>query len=326
MAKKEIKKAVKKAAKPAPKKAAKPAPKKAAKPAVKKVVKPAAKKPAAPAKKAKPEKVKPLKKETVKPAKKQTPKPQPKEKVKDTVKAKTQSKAKEKPKEKEIAKSKSTPKGKPAKEEKNKKAAEQDDEDEIGIPEDMMLESADIPEPAEIAAPKLSNKEKQKLKQLQAKALAKVRAAQRAKEHAEMLAAAALSLKPVAKSKSGRVSYTCEYVIKSSPTILFEFVTTPSGLVQWFADRADINGEEITFNWKGSEETAAILEWVEDERVRYRWEWHEDDEFFQFRIYKNEVTMDTVLEVTDFAEEKEVNDQRRLWDSQIKLLMKAIGS
>jgi uncharacterized protein YndB with AHSA1/START domain len=321
MAKKEIKKAVKKAAKPAPKKATKPAAKKAAKTAVKKVEKPAAKKPAAPAKKAQP--VKPVKKE--KETKKQTTKNQPKEKVKETIKAKTLSKAKEKPKEKEIAKPTATKKGKPAKEEKKKKGADNDDEEEIALPEDMMLESADIPEP-DMPAPKLSNKEKQKLKQLQAKALAKVRAAQRAKEHAEMLAAAAASLKPVARSKSGRVSYTCEYVIKSSPTILFEFVTTPSGLVQWFADRADINGEEITFNWKGSEESAAILEWVEDERVRYRWEWHEDDEFFQFRIYKNDITMDTVLEVTDFAEEKEVNDQRRLWDSQIKSLMKAIGS
>jgi uncharacterized protein YndB with AHSA1/START domain len=173
--------------------------------------------------------------------------------------------------------------------------------------------------------PKMTKREKQIAKQLQAKAIAKARALERAKLEQELQKAAEASSRPVERSKSGRVSYKTEYVVKSSPTILFEFVTTPSGLVQWFADKVDINGDEITFNWKGSEDTALILEWVEDERVRYRWLWQEDDEFFQFRIYKNDITRDTVLEVIDFCDENEVEDQKRLWDSQIKRLIQAVG-
>lgn len=130
----------------------------------------------------------------------------------------------------------------------------------------------------------------------------------------------------IERSVSGRKSYKIEYTIKSSPAILFDFVTTPSGLVLWFADKVDINGDDIAFTWNGVEENAIILEWIEEYRVRYRWDWMEDDEFFQFRIYKNEVTRDTILEITDFADEKEIPDQIRLWDSQIKRLMHSIGS
>jgi uncharacterized protein YndB with AHSA1/START domain len=134
--------------------------------------------------------------------------------------------------------------------------------------------------------------------------------------------------KPVIeRSVSGRKSYKVEYTIKSSPAILFDFVTTPSGLVLWFADKVDINGDDISFYWKGAgaADNAIILEWIEEYRVRYRWEWMEEDEFFQFRIYKNEVTRDTILEITDFADEKEIPDQIRLWDSQIKRLIQSIG-
>ncbi len=134
--------------------------------------------------------------------------------------------------------------------------------------------------------------------------------------------------KPVIeRSISGRKSYKIEYTIKSSPAILFDFVTTPSGLVLWFADKVDINGDDISFSWRGAgaEDNAIILEWIEEYRVRYRWEWMEEDEFFQFRIYKNEVTRDTILEITDFADEKEIPDQIRLWDSQIKRLTQSIG-
>lgn len=129
----------------------------------------------------------------------------------------------------------------------------------------------------------------------------------------------------IEKSKAGKLSFKLEYTIKSSPAILFEFVTTPSGLVQWFADKVDINGDIITFFWNGSPDDADILEWVEEERVKYRWHWSGDDEFFQFRIYKNDITLDTILEVVDFAEPKEVPDAKRLWETQIKRLIKSIG-
>ena len=124
---------------------------------------------------------------------------------------------------------------------------------------------------------------------------------------------------------AGNKSYQLEYVIRSSPTILFNFLTTPSGLAQWFADNVDINDGVYTFTWEGFDENAKIVDSVENEFVRYQWEDGNDAEYFEFKIQKAEVTGDTILIITDFADEHDIDDQKLLWDSQVKTLLQQIG-
>ena len=54
------------------------------------------------------------------------------------------------------------------------------------------------------------------------------------------------------------------------------------------------------------------------------WE-SEKNEFLEFRIYKSEVTDDTILAITDFAEKNEVQDQTMVWNSLVDLLISRIG-
>lgn len=122
-----------------------------------------------------------------------------------------------------------------------------------------------------------------------------------------------------------KTAYQVEYVIRSSPTILYNFLTTPSGLAQWFADSVDINEPECSFVWEGYEEKATIIDAVENEFIRYKWEDSPDDEYFEFKIQKAEITGDTVLIITDFAEKNDLEDQKLLWDSQVKTLIQQIG-
>ena len=122
-----------------------------------------------------------------------------------------------------------------------------------------------------------------------------------------------------------RQQFSTEYIIRSSPTILYNFLITPSGLAQWFSETCDINEGIYSFGWSQSEENAKLLETVENELVRYTWEEGEEDEFFEFKIQKAEVSNDTVLIVTDFADEGELESQQMWWDSQIKMLMQQIG-
>jgi len=119
--------------------------------------------------------------------------------------------------------------------------------------------------------------------------------------------------------------FKMEYMFRASPNILFNFLTTPSGLSQWFAESVDTDGDTYIFTWSGSEEKAECLEKVEAELIRFQWEESDEDEYFEFKIEKSEVTGDTILFVTDFAADFELDDQRRLWDSQISDLTKRIG-
>ena len=122
-----------------------------------------------------------------------------------------------------------------------------------------------------------------------------------------------------------RVSLDLEFIFRASPTILYKFFTTPSCLIRWFCDEVDINSEEYSFFWSGSEEVATLIDDIEDERVRFQWEEGEEGEYFEFRMSKSPVTGETILEITDFCDEDEVNDQKQLWESQMKTLRQETG-
>lgn len=123
-----------------------------------------------------------------------------------------------------------------------------------------------------------------------------------------------------------RQQYVLDYVIKSSPAILYNFLATPSGLAQWFADEVEQHNDIFTFVWEGYGEQAKILGQEEDELIRFEMESGEAGEYLEFRIDKSEVTDDTILIVTDFSDEGEYDDIKRLWDSQIDTLLSRLGA
>jgi len=120
--------------------------------------------------------------------------------------------------------------------------------------------------------------------------------------------------------------YTLEYPVRCSPSILFEFLSTPAGLQEWFADRVDERDNIFFFSWNGSSQKAKVLESQEEKFIRFHWLDAPKEEYFEFSIEKSEITNQTILVVKDFAEKKEVKDQSMLWDYQVKDLFHRIGS
>ena len=125
---------------------------------------------------------------------------------------------------------------------------------------------------------------------------------------------------------SKKVLYTLEYPVRCSPGILFEFLSTPSGLQEWFADSVDERDGIFTFGWNGTEESANLLEKDQDKSIKFRWTHADKSEYFQFLIDRSEVTNQTILIVKDFAEKKDIKDQSQLWEYQVKELFHRLGS
>jgi len=119
---------------------------------------------------------------------------------------------------------------------------------------------------------------------------------------------------------------TFDYAVRSSPSILYNFLTTPEGLSQWFAEHVDNTDVEYSFFWDGSEETATLLESEEDHYVRFKMEDSEDGEFLEFKIEKSEISNDTILFITEFLEDYDIADQQIFWDTQIDQLKSRIGA
>jgi len=126
--------------------------------------------------------------------------------------------------------------------------------------------------------------------------------------------------------KMSKQLYTLEYPVRCSPSILFEFLSTPAGLQEWFADKVDERDNIFFFSWNGSSQRAEVLESQEEKFIRFHWLDAPKEEYFEFSIEKSEITNQTILVVKDFAEKKEVKDQSMLWDYQVKDLFHRIGS
>ena len=84
--------------------------------------------------------------------------------------------------------------------------------------------------------------------------------------------------------------------------------------------------EEKIVDYIAMDIKSTLEDYEEDEYVRYSWVDGEDGEFFEFHISKSEISNDTVLTITDFAEPDDIEDQEQLWESQIENLSQRIGA
>ena len=125
-----------------------------------------------------------------------------------------------------------------------------------------------------------------------------------------------------------KVKYELEIPIHASPNMLYQYISSPSSLQEWFADKVNSRGKIFTFEWDGAEEQAELITKKSEERIRFKWLESEDDEsFFEIKIQVDALTKDVSLIITDYAEdEDEVEEAKQLWENQIDELKHTIGA
>ncbi len=122
-----------------------------------------------------------------------------------------------------------------------------------------------------------------------------------------------------------KVKLQLEYIINCSPKVLYDRLSTPSGLSEWFAEDVSVQGNRYTFKWKGAEEVADIVMHKENKLIRFSWI-DEPEIYFEFRITQDELTSDVSLIVTDFSEPGETDEIVHMWNNHINDLKHVVGS
>lgn len=126
---------------------------------------------------------------------------------------------------------------------------------------------------------------------------------------------------------SDKVKFELEFVVNASPKLLYNYLATPSGLAEWFADNVNFRGEIYTFIWDDSEEQAKLVSKKVNQFIKFKWLTDEDNEaYFEFKIQIDDLTKDVALIITDFAEKEDIEAATLLWESQIDDLHAILGN
>ncbi|HEY4324636.1 MAG TPA: START-like domain-containing protein [Mucilaginibacter sp.] len=117
-----------------------------------------------------------------------------------------------------------------------------------------------------------------------------------------------------------------EYEIKSSPRILYGFLSEPNGLTQWFADDVSVKDQVYTFTWDGEQQRAKLLHIKENKLVRFSWIDDDPQYYFEMEILQDELTNDVALSITDFATEDTISERKLIWNNQVEYLISVLGA
>ena len=126
---------------------------------------------------------------------------------------------------------------------------------------------------------------------------------------------------------SEKIKYEMEFPIQASSALLYQYISTPSGMQEWYADNVNSRGEIFNFIWEGSEEVAKLISKQKGKSIRFQWMEDEGTNYyFEMRIDLDDITKDVCIIVTDFAEEDEVEEGKMLWENMISELKHLLGS
>src|SRR5690606_19149790 len=100
-----------------------------------------------------------------------------------------------------------------------------------------------------------------------------------------------------------KIKLNLEFVLNSSPRILFPYLQEPNELAQWFADDVNYHDGTYEFVWDDETNRAKLASSKENKSVKFKWI---DDEpyYFEIEIIQDELTNDVALSITDFVKEE----------------------
>jgi len=120
--------------------------------------------------------------------------------------------------------------------------------------------------------------------------------------------------------------FTLEYEVKSSPRILYSFISEPNGLSQWFADDVNFRDQVYTFTWDDEQQKAKLVSIKENKSVKFKWLDDEPQCYFEMEIVQDELTNDVALSITDFTTDDLLAEKKSIWDNQIDYLISVLGA
>ena len=123
-----------------------------------------------------------------------------------------------------------------------------------------------------------------------------------------------------------------EYQINASRKMLFPYLSTATGLCQWFADDININNIDKTliFILDGDERIAVIDSIKNNRYVKFRFlnedEKPKENDTLEFRLEINELTQSVFVRVEEYTDTDDLEESYQIWENLLSQLKEIIGA
>jgi len=130
--------------------------------------------------------------------------------------------------------------------------------------------------------------------------------------------------------KQSRAQVVLEFPINASPSLIYNYIQSASGLQEWFAHKV-VNKSRIDYVFvydDGQEAKATLDKSINNKLCRFHFEHTPEDEYIEMEIIVDELTEDVAIKVTEFCNdtESEKREIGELWHTQIQTLKDIIGA
>ncbi|MEY4383020.1 MAG: hypothetical protein RI995_562, partial [Bacteroidota bacterium] len=123
-------------------------------------------------------------------------------------------------------------------------------------------------------------------------------------------------------------AYQFEFEIKASPKVLFPYLSSASGLQQWFADKVTVkNSADFNFIWDNENHLASLISQKLNKFVKFEFEGNQKSRLLEMSLQVSEVSNTTYLQIIDSASNfKSDEDAEELWEFLTDKLKEIVGS
>ena len=123
-----------------------------------------------------------------------------------------------------------------------------------------------------------------------------------------------------------------EFEINASKAMLFPYLSTASGLSQWFADDVNIDNinKTLIILIDGEEKIAKIDSLKNNQHVKFSFisddKSDKDPDYIEFKLEINELTQSVFIKITEYAETEDLDESYQIWKNLLSNLKEIIGA
>jgi uncharacterized protein YndB with AHSA1/START domain len=125
--------------------------------------------------------------------------------------------------------------------------------------------------------------------------------------------------------------FIADYQINASKKIVFNYLSTASGLSEWFADDVTINEDKnYIFYFDNENHHARLVALRTNMHVKFEFydpavENEEDHSYIEFKLDENELTQTLYIKVIDYSDVYDDDESVAIWEGLISQLKEIIG-